>query len=263
MGETAPDIRAGGTGAAETQLKDEIVSCFISVGCLHGPGSPRSQQLWWSRQTNRFPPEHSVQDRICDPVGYRIPRAKNRFARRFTRKSVPPEPRDCANPPQGRSAPLNMPTNAPPSTRTSASRSTGQNTNPTLNLSAPLSTSRIASLNGGVMATTRCGLRLRELARMFPTTSARRSPRPTPSRLLTRSARTFPSRSAFLFLARSASPSPTRFAPASPSQNARTFLASNATLSTKGSPLESADRSQRRFATRLQSMHRSLSLSTF
>merc|ERR1712241_871347 len=107
------------------------------------------------------------------------------------------------------------------STRTSASRSTGQNTNPTPNLSAPLSTSRIANLNGGVMATTRCGLRLRELARMFPTTSARRSPRPTPSRLLTRSARTFPSRSAFLFLARSASPSPTRFAPASPSQNVR------------------------------------------
>merc|ERR1719278_1856730 len=31
----------------------------------------------------------------------------------------------------------------------SASRSTGQNTNPTPNLSAPLSTSRIASLNGG------------------------------------------------------------------------------------------------------------------
>merc|ERR1719150_254142 len=187
---------------------------------------------------------------------------KNRFARRFTKSSVPPEPRDCASPPQGRSAPLNMPTNAPPSTRTSASRSTGQNMNPTPNLSAPLSTSRIASLNGGVMATTRCGLRLRELARMFPTTSARRSPRPTPSRLLTRSARTFPSRSAFLFLARSASPSPTRFAPASLSQNVRTFLASNATLSTKGSPSESADRSQRRFATRLQSMHRSLSLST-
>merc|ERR1712193_444048 len=49
-------IRVGGTGAAENQLKDEIVSCFISVGCLHGPGSPRSQQLWWSRETNRFPP---------------------------------------------------------------------------------------------------------------------------------------------------------------------------------------------------------------
>ena len=63
--ETAPDIRVGETGAAETQLKDEIVSCFISVGCLHGPGSPRSQQLWWSRETNRFPPEHPVQDRIC------------------------------------------------------------------------------------------------------------------------------------------------------------------------------------------------------
>merc|ERR1711994_92019 len=44
---------------------------------------------------------------------------KNRFARRFMRSSVPPEPRDCASPPQGRSAPLNMPTNAPPSTRTS------------------------------------------------------------------------------------------------------------------------------------------------
>ena len=52
-------------GREQQRLKDEIVSCFISVGCLHGPGSPRSQQLWWSRETNRFPPEHPVQDRIC------------------------------------------------------------------------------------------------------------------------------------------------------------------------------------------------------
>merc|ERR1712008_551070 len=122
--------------------------------------------------------------------------------------------------------------------KNSVSRSTGQNTSLTQSLNAQLSTSKIANLNGGVMATTRCGPPSREPARTFPTTSARMCRRPTPSKLRIRSATTSQSRSVCPFPSRSASPFPTRCAPANPSPNAKTFLAKPATPSTRGSQSE-------------------------
>merc|ERR1711862_540876 len=69
----------------------------------------------------------------------------------------------------------------------------------------------------------------REPARTFRTTSARMCRRPTPSRLLIRSATTCQSRSVSQFPSRSASRSPTRCVPTNPSQNAKMCLAKLAT----------------------------------
>ena len=155
---------------------------------------------------------------------------------------------DGSIPTAGRSVVLSRSVSAPLSSVLCVSRSSRRSTSPTRSRNAQRSTSRIANMSGGVRATTRCGPPLREPARMFHMTSARRWPRPTPGRLPTRSAMMFPSRNVHLSRNKSVWLSRMRSAEASPWKSAKMFLSKCVVSSTESSQSESAGRRPRRFA---------------
>merc|ERR1711963_693804 len=198
------DIAVSHKQAAESDTK---CSCLLFRPCSLHPWPLRPQELVTMEQQpllvrpNKLPARRaSSAGPSMSPCGtLSIKRRRSRSVWPSTRRNALRESSDCASRPPDRNAIPSTSSSATPSTRMSVSRSSGPNTSHTQSLNAQLSTSRIVNLSGEVMAMTRCGRPSREPARMFPTTSARMCRRPTPSRLLTRSATTCQSRSVSQF----------------------------------------------------------------